>query len=88
MVTFRRWMLENGIDDARVWPRVVDLIIKTMISVESNVVSAVKMSVPHGYVSVCYHFFFFPCFVVASAEVVRTGTALKSLGLTFCWTRI
>lgn len=45
----RRYFKQNNINDAPLWPRVKDLIIKTLISVESAISTATKRLVPNGY---------------------------------------
>eukprot|EP00698_Gefionella_okellyi_P008659 TRINITY_DN2158_c0_g2_i1.p1 TRINITY_DN2158_c0_g2~~TRINITY_DN2158_c0_g2_i1.p1 ORF type:complete len:849 (+),score=153.41 TRINITY_DN2158_c0_g2_i1:69-2615(+) len=47
LTAFRRWMQQNDVDETPVMAQIKDIIIKTLISVESKVVSAVKMQVPH-----------------------------------------
>lgn len=57
----RRWCAEQGIDDTPIFNQIKDIVIKTLISVESNVVSAVKMLVPHR--NNCYELFGFDVLV-------------------------
>lgn len=61
MTALRRRLRKAGIDDEKVWSMINDLIVKTIISVEPQVMAAVEMFVPHH--SNCYELFGFDVMV-------------------------